>query len=277
MSDTPLETSASVRSISRRTRFMEWLKTHPNVLRVASVVVFFGWWEYIGRGMNTLFMSYPSAIFNAGWEMMLEGKLPNAFMVSMEPFVISLVISIVGGIAFGILIGQIWLLEYILDPYVNALYAIPRVAFIPLIILWAGLHVGGKIAVITSIAIFPVIINTYAGIKDVRGSLIEIGRAYGANNRQLFLMVILPAAIPFIMTGIRLCVGLAIIGMIVAEFFTAINGLGGLIVVYANNFDTAHLFVPIIVIGVLGVALTEIVAFFDRRISHWRISERERS
>jgi NitT/TauT family transport system permease protein len=256
---------------------MQWLKTHPNVLRVVSVVVFFAWWEYVGRGMDTLFMSYPSAIFRAGWEMTLDGKLPHAFMVSMEPFVISLLISIVGGIAFGILIGQVWLLEYLLDPYVNALYAIPRVAFIPLIILWTGLHVGGKIAVITSIAIFPVIINTYAGIKDVRGSLIEIGRAYGANKRQLFLMVILPAATPFIMTGIRLAVGLAIIGMIVAEFFTAINGLGGLIVVYANNFDTAHLFVPIIVIGLFGVVLTEMVAFLDRRISHWRISERERS
>lgn len=277
MSDTPLGTAASARTISRGTRVMAWLKTHPNLIRMVSVIVFFCWWEYVGRGMNTLFMSYPSAIFMAGWEMMLDGKLPNAFMVSMQPFVISLAISIVGGVAFGILIGQVWLLEYILDPFVNALYAIPRVAFIPLIILWAGLHVGGKIAVITSIAIFPVIINTYAGIKDVRGSLIEIGRAYGANRQQLFLMVILPAALPFIMTGIRLSVGLAIIGMIVAEFFTAINGLGGLIVVYANNFDTTHLFVPIIVIGVFGVLLTEIVAFLDRRISHWRISERERS
>lgn len=277
MSDTPLGTAASARTISRGTRVMAWLKTHPNLIRMVSVIVFFCWWEYVGRGMNTLFMSYPSAIFMAGWEMMLDGKLPNAFMVSMQPFVISLAISIVGGVAFGILIGQVWLLEYILDPFVNALYAIPRVAFIPLIILWAGLHVGGKIAVITSIAIFPVIINTYAGIKDVRGSLIEIGRAYGASKQQLFLMVILPAALPFIMTGIRLSVGLAIIGMIVAEFFTAINGLGGLIVVYANNFDTTHLFVPIIVIGVFGVLLTEIVAFLDRRISHWRISERERS
>ena len=120
------------------------------------------------------------------------------------------------------------------------------------------------------------IINTYSGINDVRGSLIEIGRAYCATEWQIFAKIILPAAVPYIMAGIRLAVGLAIIGMIVAEFFTSVTGLGGLIVLYANSFATAKLFVMIIVVGVLGAVLSELVIYLERRLSRWRVSERER-
>jgi NitT/TauT family transport system permease protein len=259
-----------------RAAWTEWFKAHPNVIRVVSVVVFFIWWEFAGRGANPMFMTYPSAIFKATWALTVSGELPAAFLASMVPFSVGLLISIVGGIFIGILIGQFWWLEYILDPFLNALYAIPRVALIPLIILWAGLETNGKVVIIVSIAIFPVIVNTYSGIKDVRGSLIEIGRAYGASELQIFTKIVLPAAVPYIMAGIRLAVGLAIIGIIVAEFFTAITGLGGIIVLYANNFSTAKLFVPIIVTGILGIGLSELVAFVERRLSRWRLSERER-
>ena len=119
-------------------------------------------------------------------------------------------------------------------------------------------------------------VNTFAGIRDVRGSMLEIGRAYGATEWQIFWKIILPAAVPFVVAGIRLAVGLAIIGIIVAEFFTAISGLGGMIVEYANVFATAKLFVPIIVIAIVGVVLTELVMWLERRMSRWRQLERER-
>jgi NitT/TauT family transport system permease protein len=256
--------------------WIDWLKTHPIFIRTVSVAAFFVWWEYAARDSSPLFMTYPSAIFKAAWQLTLNGDLPTALAESLVPFSVGLFISIVGGILIGIMIGQSWWLEYILDPFLNALYAIPRVALIPLIILWAGLETNGKIVIVVSIAIFPVIVNTYSGIKDVRGSLIEIGRAYGATEYQIFTKIVLPAAVPYIMAGVRLAVGLAIIGVIVSEFFTAVTGLGGLIVLFANNFATAKLFVPIIITGVLGVALTESVAFIERRLSRWRISERER-
>jgi ABC-type nitrate/sulfonate/bicarbonate transport system permease component len=256
--------------------WIEWFKAHPNVIRVVSVAVFFVWWEYVARSANPLFMTYPTAILKAAWVLILSGELQEAFLASMIPFLVGLAISIVGGILIGILIGQFWWLEYVLDPFLNAFYAIPRVALVPLIILWAGLETTGKIVIVVSVAIFPVIVNTYSGIKDVRGSLIEIGRAYSANELQIFTKIVLPAAVPYIMAGVRLSVGLAIIGIIVAEFFTAITGLGGIIVLYANNFATAKLFVPIIVTGALGIGLSELVAYVERRLSGWRISERER-
>jgi NitT/TauT family transport system permease protein len=255
---------------------INWLKAHPNVIRVTAVIAFFAFWELTARHMNTLFMSYPTAIFRAAWAITESGELPQAFVTSMEPFLLGLAISIIGGVVIGVLIAQFWFLEYTLDPFINALYAVPRIALLPLIMLWAGLDVTGKVAIVVSIAIFPVIINTYSGIKDVRGSLIEIGRAYCATEWQIFTKIILPAAVPYIMAGIRLAVGLAIIGMIVAEFFTSVTGLGGLIVLYANSFATAKLFVMIIVVGVLGAVLSELVIYFERRLSRWRVSERER-
>lgn len=262
---------------SRVTGAVRSLRHRPNLVRSISVAVFFVCWEVFGRDMDPLFMTYPSAIAGAAWELTASGVLAEAMMESLIPFVVGLAISIVGGILIGVLIGQFWFLEYTLDPFINALYAIPRIALVPLVMLWAGLETTGKIAILVSIAIFPVIINTYAGIKDVRGGLLEIGRAYCATDLQLFTKIIFPASIPYIMAGIRLCVGLAIIGIIVGEFFTAISGLGGLIIHYSNAFATAKVFVPIILIGVVGVALTQAVMATEKWLSKWRFLERERN
>jgi len=248
----------------------------PNAIRTLSVAVFFVIWEYYGRRMDPIFMAPPSAIFNATLELIQSGALRKALVESLWPFAVGMTLTVIFGIAIGIAIAQWRIVEYILDPFINALYAIPRIALVPLIILWAGLEFTGKVTILVSVAVFPIIVNTYAGIRDVRGSMLEIGRAYGATDTQIFFKIVIPAAIPFIMAGVRLSVGLAIIGIIVAEFFTAISGLGGMIVEYANVFATAKLFVPIIVIALVGVVLTELVMWMERRMSTWRTLERER-
>jgi ABC-type nitrate/sulfonate/bicarbonate transport system permease component len=248
----------------------------PNGIRTASVAVFFVIWEYYGRRMDPIFMAPPSAIFDAFLQLVQSGALRKAMIQTLWPFSVGMALTVIVGILLGILIAQWRTMEYILDPFINALYAIPRIALVPLIILWAGLEFVGKVTILVSVAIFPITVNTYAGIRDVRGSMLEIGRAYGATEWQIFSKIIMPAAIPFIMAGVRLAVGLAIIGIIVAEFFTAISGLGGMIVEYANVFATAKLFVPIIVIALVGVVLTELVMWLERRMSRWRQLERER-
>ena len=248
----------------------------PNAIRTASVALFFVIWEYYGRRMDPIFMAPPSAIFGAAVTLIQSGALEKAMVQTLWPFAVGMALTVVVGILLGIVMAQWRTFEYVLDPFINALYAIPRIALVPLIILWAGLEFAGKVTILVSVAIFPITVNTYAGIRDVRGSMLEIGRAYGATEWQIFWKIILPAAIPFIMAGIRLAVGLAIIGIIVAEFFTAISGLGGMIVEYANVFATAKLFVPIIVIALIGVILTELVMWLERRMSRWRTLERER-
>jgi ABC-type nitrate/sulfonate/bicarbonate transport system permease component len=248
----------------------------PNAIRTVSVAAFLVVWEYYGRRMDPIFMAPPSAIFEAALQLIQSGALRKALIESLWPFAVGMALTVIFGIAIGIAIAQWRIVEYICDPFINALYAIPRIALVPLIILWAGLEFTGKVTILVSVAVFPIIVNTYAGIRDVRGSMLEIGRAYGATDTQIFFKIILPAAIPFIMAGVRLSVGLAIIGIVVAEFFTAISGLGGMIVEYANVFATAKLFVPIIVIALVGVVLTELVMWLERRLSKWRTLERER-
>jgi NitT/TauT family transport system permease protein len=248
----------------------------PNAIRTVSVAAFLLIWEYYGRRMDPIFMAPPSAILDAAVQLLRSGALKKALVESLWPFAVGMVLTVIVGILLGIVIAQWRMLEYLLDPFINALYAIPRIALVPLIILWAGLEFTGKVTILVSVAVFPIIVNTYAGIRDVRGSMLEIGRAYGATESQIFFKIVLPAAIPFIMAGVRLSVGLAIIGIIVAEFFTAISGLGGMIVEYANVFATAKLFVPIIVIAIVGVVLTEFVMWLERRMSKWRTLERER-
>ena len=254
-----------------------YLKAHPNILRIGAVVVFFIAWEFFGRDVNPLFLSYPTAIGRAFMTITSTGELQRAFMASMVPFSIGLIISIVGGMIIGVATAHLWWLDQIFEPFLNALYAIPRVALVPLIILWAGLETTGKVAILVSIAIFPVIINTYAGIKDVRGAMLDIGRVYCATPNQIFWKITLPASMPYVLAGVRLSVGLAIIGMVVAEFFTAITGLGGLIVFFANSFATAKLFVPIIVIGLLGIVTSEAISMLERYLLAWRDSEKRRN
>lgn len=252
-------------------------RARPNLVKAISVGIFFALWEWLGRDVNPLFLSYPSEIAKAAVEISRTGELQEAFIASMTPLLLGLAISCVCGVLIGALLAQFWWLDVTLQPFLNAFYAIPRIALVPLIILWAGLEVGGKVSIIVSIAIFPVIINTYAGIKDVHGGLLDIGHAYCATPSQTFWKIIFPAAMPFILTGIRLAVGLAIIGLVVAEFFTAVSGLGGLIVVYANSFATSKLFVPIIVIALFGSLMTYLVTLLEQRLLFWRDAQNKRA
>src|SRR5262249_8941308 len=233
-------------------------------------------WEVVGRHMDPIFMTYPVAILYATIGLIQSGELIRGLIQSLEPFAIGMLISIVVGIALGVAMGLWRIFEYAVDPYVNALNAIPRVALVPLIILWCGLGMLAKIIIIVSVAIFPIIINTFAGVRDVRGVLLDIGNAYSATKWQSLRFIIMPAALPFMMAGIRLGLGLGIIGMIVAEFFTAVSGLGGIIVEYGNTFQTAKMFVAIFLVGVMGIVMSEAAMALERRWASWRVSERNR-
>lgn len=143
MTETPASQSAAKKQPDHLHRpamlsLIEWLKEHPNTIRITAVIAFFVFWEFIARDMNTLFMSYPTAIFRAAWAITESGELPQAFVTSMEPFLLGLAISIVGGVVIGVLIAQFWFLEYTLDPFINALYAVPRTAKLFVMIIVVG-------------------------------------------------------------------------------------------------------------------------------------------
>lgn len=245
------------------------------LIRLVSIVVTIAAWEWFGRQVEPLFMSYPSAIALAAVEMVRSGEIIDALRESLLTLVLGFVTASLLGIGIGLLIGRYRAVEAATDWLVNALYATPLVAIIPLAVMWFGLGFAAKLFIVIVLAIFPVLINTSSGVRNVSPQLIDVGIAFAATEGQLFTKFILPAALPYMMAGLRLGIGRAIIGMVVAEFFTALTGLGALIVKYGNQFDTASMFVPILVLMLLGILLTAGIRRMEARIAPWKEAERE--
>jgi NitT/TauT family transport system permease protein len=240
------------------------------IARLISMLVVIGGWEVLGRRVSPVFLSYPSAIVKAAVAMALSGELTSALAMSLQTLVIGFLSASVIGVVLGLLIGRYKIVDAATDWLINALYATPLVAIIPLVILWFGLGNGAKLFIVTILTVFPVLINTAAGVRNVPEALIDVSTAFAANERQVFMKIILPAAVPYMMTGLRLGIGRAIIGMVVAEFFTAITGLGAVIVKYGNQYDTASMFVPILVLMLLGIVLTYGVRRLEEMFAPWR-------
>jgi NitT/TauT family transport system permease protein len=206
--------------------------------------------------------------------MIAQGELQKLVFVSLAVLLVGFSSAVVLGTVLGLLTGRYRFINYLSDVHISALYSTPNVALIPLLILWFGLGMESKIIIVFLAAFFPIVVNTQGGVRNVSRGLVEIAQAEGANERQLFRKIIVPASLPFIMTGIRLAVGRAVVGMVVAEMFTAIAGLGGAIVYYSNNFVTDKLFVVVILLALLGVGLTEGVRYLEIKFAPWKETER---
>lgn len=266
------EKAAAKEETAERKPLPRWMIT------VASVVLVLIVWEIFGRRINPVFGSYPSAIAEAFWELLVTGQLWSALYESLRPFVIGYALAIVVGVPLGLFIGGFRAAEAALGLYITAGYAMPLVALVPLLILWLGLGFAVKVAVIFLMALFPICINTWLGVTAVPKTLIEVGKSFVAPDTVILRRIILPATLPYIMAGIRLAVGRAVVGMVIAEFFTTISGLGAVIINSANNFDTATMFVPIIILMLMAIGLNWLIGFVERRVAPWQaeISGRDR-
>ena len=250
------------------------LTDHPNLIRAGSVLIFLVAWEFYGRRTDPILLTYPTAVARAAVELVRSGELFRQLLVSLAALAAGFGASLVLGVGLGLLMGRSRVAEAALDPHINALYATPQVALTPLLMMWFGLGFVVKLVMIFLFAFFPILINTAGGVKNVSGSMVEVGRAYLASDRQILCKVLVPAALPFIAAGIRLAVGRAVVGMIVAELFTAITGLGAMLTLYGNLFETAKMFVVIIVLGLLGIGLIQGVQVLERRLARWKETER---
>ncbi|MGC1706821.1 MAG: ABC transporter permease [Pseudolabrys sp.] len=249
---------------SERRPFPRW------VITLASITFVLILWEIFGRRINPVFGSYPSAIAVAFWDLAVTGQLWSALYESLRPFLLGYALAIVVGVPLGLLIGGFRAAEAALGIYVTAGYAMPLVALVPLLILWLGLGFAVKVAVVFLMALFPICINTWLGVVAVPKTLIVVGKSFVAPNIVILRRIILPATLPYIMAGIRLAVGRAVVAMVIAEFFTTISGLGAVIINSANNFDTATMFVPIIILMVMAIGLNWLIGFVERKVAPWQ-------
>ncbi|KAA9160053.1 ABC transporter permease [Amycolatopsis acidicola] len=245
------------------------------IVRIISFVVVLGAWEILGRQVNPLFMSYPSEIAQAAVTLTQSGELPQALLESLRTLVLGFLAGSVVGIVTGLVVGRYRTAEWATDWLINALYATPLVAVVPLVILWFGLGFEAKLFIVFILTIFPVIINVAAGVRNIDRRHLDVGAAFAASERQIFQKIVLPSALPYIMVGLRLGIGRAIIGMVVAEFFTGITGLGAIITKYGNQFDTAAMLVPVLVLMALGIILTAGVRALERWIAPWKRDDEE--
>ncbi len=249
-----------------RTRRINW---RDNGLRFASLVVVLVVWEIYGRSVNPILFTYPTAVARAAVDVIGSGELWKYLSASLVIFAQGLVISIIIGIPLGVLMARFHTVDTILEMYINALYALPTVAIVPLLVLWFGFDTTAKTVIVFLFTIFPLILNTYQGVRNVESNLLEVARSFNSSERRLWLDVIIPSALPYILVGLRLAIGRGLVGIVIADFYTAVTGIGYLIVQYANNFETAKLFVPIIVLMLLGVVLTGLLSMLEKRITPW--------
>ena len=260
-------------AVRRHGRAHHFTRTWQGVwtIRAVTLVLILSVWQLVGMNVNAALLVPPSAIVSSFYNLAIASpELVNAIAVSARAWAIGYAAAIVVGVTIGIVMGRFRRVYDVLDPWVFFLYAIPTIAIIPLLVIWFGIDELVRVVLVFLASVFTVIISTSAGVKNVDQDLLDVGRAFCASERQLTLTIVLPAAFPFIFAGVRLAMYQAIVGVIGAEFLVVITGLGGMILNYANSFETANMFVPIIAIVAISVILTAVLGAAQQRINRWQ-------
>jgi ABC-type nitrate/sulfonate/bicarbonate transport system permease component len=224
---------------------------------------------------GNLVMPAPEDVFRQSVVMWSDGTIPRALGETLLVLGLGFVLSAVTGVLAGVLLGGFPFLGRVLDPYVNAVNATPGAAFIPLIIVWFGLYTEAKVALVWLAAVFPVLINTTAGIANANRDLVEMAQSFGASRRALFWQVMVPDALPSILSGLRIGAAICIVGTVIAELTMAQSGLGGLMIRAGNRFQMDSYFAVVIVMMALGSLITIGLRLAERRFGTWRVSLRD--
>jgi NitT/TauT family transport system permease protein len=239
---------------------------------LTSFVVLLIAWELLGRFVITdrLFFVPFSMVAEAAITMWQSGELQQHIIASFSAVLYGTALALVFGVIIGILTGASRAFREYTEGVLTVLYATPLVAIAPILILWFGVGVASKIAVVFLMAIFPIAINTGAGIRNTDPAYLEVARSFGASRSDVIRKVMIPAAIPFLLTGIRLAIGRAVVGVVVGELFGAREGLGFLIFTSGQTFDVPALFVGVITLAVGGLLLTYAAKWIEDRASRWK-------
>jgi ABC-type nitrate/sulfonate/bicarbonate transport system permease component len=248
-------------------------KKHESlILGGTAVVLTLAIWQAMWSAgkISPLFMSGPSAIAIRFWEDLLHGHLLQDLAYSGKNFAIGFVLAVVAGVVLGVLIGWYKRVEMITGPFMSALYATPRVAMVPLIIIWFGIGMWSKVFIVFISAFFPVLINTVGGIQAIDRDLLKCARSFCATDRQIFTTVAIPGAVPFILTGVRQGVALGLIGVVVGEMFGGSQGIGFMVAYGGQTFATDTLFVGVLIIAFAGIVLSAGAEQLEKRFSRWR-------
>ena len=245
------------------------------VLGGLSVVLVLAAWEAVFQlvPLNPLFMSKPSLVLAGLWELITSGKLAYDLSVSAEPFLYGFTAAVIVGVVLGLMMGRMKRVGYALDPLMTIFYASPLVALAPLVIVFFGVGVAGKAIIIFALSVFPFMFNTQAGVRAVDRLLINVVRSMGGRERDLYLKVLVPSVLPYIVAGARIALGRGLIGVLVGEFFAASEGIGYAIAKFGDLFALDKMFACIFAVMIIAVVLTELIRWAERRAFPWRVGQ----
>jgi len=246
--------------------------SRARLISTVSIVMFMLVWEGVVRLhlVNPLFTSSPTRIAAAFAQMIHEGSLGKDLRVSGSEFLLGYALAVVVGILVGVGMGWYADVAAALQPFVSALYSTPRVALIPLLIIWLGIGIWSKVAVVFLVAVFQILISTEAGVRAADESLIRTAHSFGANDRQIFTTIVLPGAVPFLIAGLRLGLGQALVGIVVGELYAATAGIGYEIAVAGETFQTDRVFVGIAILASTAILLMWGLRRLEMRFESWR-------
>ncbi len=238
-------------------------------LRIVSVAAVLALWQAVGSQMDPILLSTPTAVARSFVLILTQGVLLKAFLASAVDLVVGFGLALVIGISMGILMGRYRVVEELLDPYVSFFNATPLVALLPLVIIWLGISVWARMFFVFILSIWSVLVNTLEGIKNVNRGLMEVGMSFGLSEAQLVRAISVPGAIPYILAGVRVGMGKAIIGMIIGEMSIQLAGLGGLVQHYGDIFQTGRLLAVIMCTSLFGVVAVAILHLIQAQFFPW--------
>jgi ABC-type nitrate/sulfonate/bicarbonate transport system permease component len=258
-----------------------YLNNEKAIIGVTSVSFFLLLWEFMGGPVNVynpfpflrvnpMFMSAPSLVWKAAVDLFSSGEIWNDLRVSGIELFWGYFLAAAVAVPFGIIVGWYKKASHIFDPFINAMNATPRVALLPLVIIWLGIGILSKVGIIFLGAVFPMLINTRDGVKTTPLVLLNAAKSFGASEQMIFRSVVLPACVPFILTGLRLGLGRAIVGVMVGELYAATAGIGFMITVAGATFQTDKVFVGVLVFALTGMLGMEMLTRVERRFDKWR-------
>ena len=252
-----------------------WQRFEPTILGTGTIVLLLLIWQFLPdfvpmKAGTKLFFTVPSHIAGTLWNMFATGLIWKPLGVSASAFAIGLAMAIVVGLPLGVLLGRSATLNAMIDPFITAFNATPRLVFLPLLMLWFGIGIWSKVAVVFLGALFPLLINTYEGVRNADKLLINVVRSFGAGEWDIARLVVVPNSLPFIIVGLRLAIGRAVLGVVVSEFFGSQDGLGVVMVRAASQFKVDIVFAGLIVFAALSLIMTGLVKLLEDRLTRWR-------
>jgi NitT/TauT family transport system permease protein len=245
---------------------------NPWVVRIASFALFFVAWQLLADYVSPLTFATPGETGRRFYELWVDGEMPTAIVNTLQSIAVGFALGVVVAIPVGLLMGTSRTAEYSIDPYVNLIYATPIIVIVPIIAVILGSNMTATYIIVFLAAVFPILINVMAGVKNVGKDMLETSHSFGMKGGGLWRKVILPASLPYTMAGLRIGVGHAVVGAILAEIFLYGVGLGGMIYDYAGIFDTGAMIAAVVVVMLIGLGLTEGVKYFEKRVSGWSMT-----